>query len=170
MKLDFSTSFDAIATSLKETLAKIPPPDGVVYVCGFWLFYADYTVLGTPCFGYNIVGQEKDAKWAPPEWVVDVDDRLVAALQPHYEKLSELMEGQSDEAWEALIEFQLNFYSQLCLEITRNAPLLLRGWRITDDFVCGIFEEREDEETFLRLLHASMGKEAVERLGILRDG
>ncbi|MFO0865606.1 MAG: hypothetical protein U0744_13305 [Gemmataceae bacterium] len=170
MTPDFSTSFDAIRASVKETLAKIPPPDGVVYACGFWLFYADYTVLGTPCFAYNFVGQEKDAKWSPPEWVVDVDDRMVDALKPHYERLSESMKGQSDEAWDSLIEFQLNYYSRLCIEITRDASLLLRDWRITDDFVCGIFEEREDEETFLRLLHASMGEEVVERLGILQDG
>ncbi len=168
MTPDFATAFDAIGASVKETLAKIPAPDGVIYACGFWLFYADCTLLGTPCFAYNMVGREKDAKWAPPEWGVDVDDRMVDALQPHYERISDSMQGQSDEVWESLIEFQLSFYSQLCREITREAKSLLGHWQLTEDFVCGIFEEREDEATFVRLLHASLGEEAVERLGILQ--
>ncbi len=95
---------------------------------------------------------------------------MMNALKPHYEKLTDLMNGQSEEVWETLIEFQLNYYSQLCLEITRDAKTLLGHWRITDDIICGIFEEREAEETFIRLLHSSMGEEAVERLGILQDG
>jgi hypothetical protein len=166
MTPDFATSFEAIGVIVKKTLTKIPPPDGVIYACGFWLFYADYTVLGVPCFAYNVVGQEKDGKWSPPEWVVGVEDRMVDALKSHYEKLSDSMKGQSDEVWEALIEFQWNYYSQLCREITGDAESLLNHWRITDDFVCGIFEGREDEETFTRLLHRSMGEDLVERLGV----
>jgi hypothetical protein len=168
MTKDFTESFHAIGESIKQALATIPKPDGIVYACGFWLFYADYTIIGPPCFAYNILGEDEDSKWAPPDWVVDVDDRILDSLKPHYEHLSNTMQGQSDETWDALIEFQLNYFARLCLDITRNAKSILSHWQMTDDFVCGIFEEREDEETFIRLLHASMGEEAVGRLGILR--
>lgn len=161
--------FDAIGMSVKETLAKIPAPKGRVYACGFWLFYADYTFIGVPCFAYNVVGFETEAKWSPSEWLEDVNDLMLDTLKPYYEMLSDLMENQSDEVWDSVIEFQLKFYSQLCLDITRDANALLGHWQITGDFVCGIFEEREDEETYIRLLYASMGKVAVERLEVLRD-
>lgn len=170
MTPDFEKLFPAIGNCLKQTLADIPAPKGVVYASGFWLFYADNTVIGAPCFAYNIVGQEADAKWSPPEWVVDVDDRIVTALTPHYERLTELMTAQSGEIWKSLMQFQWDYYSQLCLEITRDAPSLLPHWQLADDFVCGIFEEREEEEIYYRLLRTSIGAEVVERLGILQDG
>ena len=170
MTPDFERLYPVIGHCVKQTLADIPAPNGVVYACGFWLFYADFSVIGAPCFAYNIVGREDDAKWSPPEWAVDVEDRIAEALTPHYERLTELMTGQSDEMWESLIQFQWDYYSQLCLEITRDAPSLLHHWQVADDFVCGIFEEREDDEIYSRLLRASIGEEVVERLGILHDG
>lgn len=80
MTPDFEKLFPAIGNCVKQTLADIPAPSGVVYACGFWLFYTDFTVIREPCFAYNVVGREGDAKWSPPEWAVDVEDHIVEAL------------------------------------------------------------------------------------------
>jgi hypothetical protein len=169
MSPDIESAFSQIGEILKRTLREIPAPDGTVYACGFWLFYCDYTVLGAPCFAYNIIGKEKGTKWCPPEWIVDVEDRVVEALNPLYQKVSELMKGQSDDAWESLIRYQWDFFSTLCLSITRDARSLFSHWRLTDDFVCGIFEEREGGEVYDSLVQSSVGEQLTIRLGILQN-
>lgn len=167
MSPDIESAFLQIGERVKGTLHEIPAPDGTVYACGFWLFYCDYTVLAAPCFAYNIVGKEKDTKWCPPEWIVDVEDRMVEALNPLYQEVSELRKGQNDDAWESLIHYQWHFFSQLCRSITRDARLLLSHWRLTDDFVCGIFEEREGSDAYESLVRSSIGEQAAIQLGIL---
>lgn len=167
MSPNIESAFSQIGERVLRTLREIPSPDGTVYACGFWLFYCDYTVLTPPCFAYNIVGKEQDAKWCPPEWIVDVENRMVDALKPIYQELSDLMKGQNDEAWESLIRYQWDFYSQLCLAITRDARSLLSHWRLAGDFVCGIFEDRESEEVYTSLVLSSVGEQAALQLGIL---
>lgn len=167
MSPDFQSMFSDIGERVFRTLLEIPAPDGTVYACGFWLFYCDYTVIHAPCFAYNVVTEENDDKWCPPEWIVDVEDRMVEALKPHYQVLSDHMKGQSHEAWDSLIHFQWDFFSQLCLAITRDADSLLSHWRRTNDFVCGIFEDREPEEIYTSLILSSVGEQVALQLGIL---
>ncbi|CAN5125304.1 hypothetical protein BH11PLA2_BH11PLA2_14210 [soil metagenome] len=167
MKPEIESAFHQIGETIQRTLADIPAPAGKVYACGFWLFYCDYTVLGPPCFAYNTVGNEKDTKWCPPEWQVDVEDRIVEALNPIYRHVEELMKDESEESWEMLLKYQWGFYSQLCHSLTRDAQTLLKHWQITDDFVCGIFEEREGEDVYYQLIKDSVGEEKAIQLGML---
>ena len=141
-----------------------------VYACGLWLFYCDYTVINPPCFGYNSSYDEKDDKWAPPEWDVDVDDTVYDALSPLYEKLSKLMEGKADQDWEELIEYQWEFYSKLCYKLnsvieSKASPFI--NWPKSSDFVIGIFEEREDEEIYKKLVINSLGSAKAKDLCVI---
>ncbi len=167
MSLNIESAYTRIDDLVKQSLRELPAPEETVYACGFWLFYCDYTVLGPPCFAYNIVGNDEDIKWSPPNWHVDVQRRMVEALSPLYQELSELMQGQDDDAWESLMKYQWHFFSQLCHSITRDAKSLLKGWHLTDDFVCGIFEEREGTDIYIQLVKESVGEQTAIRLGIL---
>ncbi len=170
MEIELESAFKEIKLSIIDTIKKHPPERENVYSCGFWLFYCDYSMLGTPCFAYNIEGEyEDDTKWCPPEWVVDVEDSMIDALEPHYEKISELMAGKSDEAWEDLVKYQYEFYCNLCLQLndmsnTDNSPF--KNWNTTNDFVIGVFEEREGEELYDELVKLSVGSSREKALEI----
>ncbi|WP_299973849.1 hypothetical protein [uncultured Pseudoteredinibacter sp.] len=141
-----------------------------IYACGFWLFYCDYTVISPPCFAYNASYNEKYDRWAPSEWEVDVDDSVYDALTPVYEKLSKLMEGKSDEEWGKLIEYQWKFYSELCYKLNseiHNQDSPFRGWPKCNDFVIGIFEEREGEEVYKELAISSLSYEKAKELCVI---
>jgi hypothetical protein len=113
------------------------------------------------------VGQEKDVKWYPPDWAVDADGRMTAALTPFYQEINELMDGQDDDVWNEMMDYQHEFFSRLCLSITRDARSLLSHWLLTDDFVCGILDVKETGEVYVSLIQSSIGKRAAKRLGIL---
>lgn len=161
--------FAQIANRIRQTLLQIPAPSGTVYVCGFWLFYCDYSSIGAPCLAYNILGSEADEKWCPPDWYVDVDDQIHAVLAPLYLRLTELMHGEGHSAWDALLEHQWGVYADLSKSITRDARSLLGHWRLTDDFVCGIFEGRDGEEVYVSMVRASVDETIVAKLEILSD-
>lgn len=143
--------------------------DNKVYACGFWLFYCDYTVISPPCFGYNS-SYEEDDRWDPAEWEVDTDDTVYDAMSPFYEKLSNLMDGKPDESWEQLIEYQWQFYSNLCYKLnseinSENSPF--KGWSKSEDFVVGIFEQREGQEKYEELAIGSLGYEKAKDLCVI---
>jgi hypothetical protein len=168
MTPEIEAVFAQISLRVRDTLRTLPAPPSAVYAGAFWLFYCDYTRLGEPCFAYNEVGAGDEGKWSPPEWKVDVDDDMVKALSPLYRELETLMTGQGDDAWDQLIEYQWNFFSELCQQLTREAKVLLGHWSLTDDFVFAILEEREGDEIYTRLVEASVGGALARRLGILK--
>jgi hypothetical protein len=164
-----SNLFQKIEVVLLDSI-KALDIDSEVYACGFWLFYCDYSVINPPSFAYNSSYKEKDERWAPPEWDVDVDDSVYDALSPIYEELSKLLDGRSDEQWEELIEFQWKFYSALCYKLnsevsTEDSPF--KNWKKSTDFVIGIFEEREGEEIYEKLVIDSLGINKAKELGVL---
>ena len=170
MKSQIESIFSEIEETIFQTLRKIKAPEGLVYACSFWLFYCDSTLLGVPCFAFNIEGKEVEAKWSPPEWIVDIEDSMVEALTPAYGKVTELMENESEENWDELIEFQWGFYCKLCRKInklvkTENNPL--SHWNLSEDFVMGIFEEREEEDLYEILVKESVGEETAVKLKII---
>ncbi|MEM8531546.1 MAG: hypothetical protein AAGF95_11930 [Chloroflexota bacterium] len=170
MQKEVESLFGAIETRIHSTLQRLPAPEGVVYACGFWLFYCDYTVLGVPCFAYNTVGNENDTKWSPSEWIVDVADEMTEVLKPLYEQVSSLMAGKDDAAWEALIEYQWNVYSKVCISLNASVKQgrgPLAHWYLTEDFVIGIFEEQADDDMYDFLVKASVGEKAALELGIV---
>ena len=170
MNLEIESVFAQIGDCLKRTLCEIPAPEGTVYACAFWLFYLDHTVIAPPNFAYNFDGGEEDVKWSPPNWHADVVERVNEALDPLYQELSGLMKGQDDDAWGSLGEYQWHFFAQLCRSITRDPQSLLKGWHLTDNYVCGIFEEREDGDVYTRLVKESVGEQTAIELGILSSG
>ena len=141
-----------------------------VYACGFWLFYCDCSNINPPCFGYNSSYDEDDDRWAPPEWDVDIDDEVYDALSPLYSKLSELMNDKPDEDWEELIEYQWEFYAKLCYKLNNeicNDSSPFKTWPKSNDFVIGIFEERESEEVYNWLAINSLGHEKAKKLCVI---
>lgn len=161
----FSEIGDALVGVLKSLEIKME-----IYACGFWLFYCDYTVISPPCFAYNSSYDEKYDRWAPPEWDVDVDDTVYDVLSPIYEKLSSMMVGKTDQDWEQLIEYQREFYSELCFRLNsevdgQDSPF--KHWIKSSNFVIGIFEEREGEEIYNKLAVDSLGYEKAKELCVI---
>ncbi|SFM13446.1 hypothetical protein [Marinobacter zhejiangensis] len=165
--------FSEIEEVLIQAIRDIPVPPETLYACGFWLFYCDYSTISPPCFGYNSEYGEEDERWAPPEWDVEEEENVFEALEPAYEKLMGLMEGRSNEAWAQLVEFQWRFYTDFCarLNASMNSPSSpFAGWSKTDDFVVGVFEEREGEEIYNRLAIDSVGRDSAVKLSIVDLG
>ena len=170
MRKEIQTIFQSIEKSLLETFSQLKKPETDVYACGFWLFYCDYTILGQPCLAYNIAGNENHAKWSPPEWIVDVDENVIDTLTPYYEKINKLMHDQDDKSWEELMQYQYDFYSNLCFNINnqiKKGDSPFSNFNLTKDFIIGIFEERESEEIYHTLAIASIGESAARELGVI---
>jgi hypothetical protein len=169
MESEVEKNFIRIYAAVYDALQRIPIPSEEIYVGGFWLFYCDYTVLGAPCLAFNSGGSDIEARWSPSEWQVDVDDTVAEVLNPLYIELTKFMEGRSDEDWEFLIEYQYSYYCAISLALTKEKEKVFSGWNLADDFVVGVFEERESEEIYSALVKASISEDLVGRLGILRD-
>ena len=140
------------------------------YGCGFWLFYCDYVVFRPPCFGYNIEFEDENDRWSPPEWEVDIVDSIYEKLEPIYEKITLLMQGKSDEEWEELIDFQWRFYTSFCSDLNiniKNESSPFKNWNTTEDFVIGVFETSENQETFVKLVIDSIGMEKAKKLCVI---
>ncbi|NOK58795.1 MAG: hypothetical protein GFH27_549301n177 [Chloroflexi bacterium AL-W] len=170
LQKELEALFEDMEIRIHSTLQRLPAPEGIVYACGFWLFYCDYTTLGVPCFAYNTVGNENDTKWSPAEWVVEVEDELTEALNPLYEQVSSLMADKDDQDWEALIEYQWNFYSKVCMSLNKSVKQgggPLAHWNLIENFVIGIFEEREGDDMYDFLVKTSVGEKTAIELGIV---
>lgn len=162
--------FAEVESVVVEAIKAVRVSAKELYVCGFWLFYCDYTVISPPCFGYNTTYKENDDRWAPPEWDVDIDNDVFGALEPIYERLASAMIGKSDEEWVELIEYQWDIYSRLCFKLNteigdENSPF--KQWNKSNDFLIGIFEEREGEEMYNKLAIASVGLSKAKELSII---
>jgi hypothetical protein len=166
---ELSGLFQEIHSKLVSVIRNMQPKN-TLYACGFWLFYCDYTVLGVPCFAYNSGPSDESLKWSPADWEVETDESVEVALESIYEAITQKMEGATDEEWEALLDYQWNFYSDLCKEWNESldsdtSPF--SGWNKTDDFVIGVFEEREGEEVYDKLAVQSLGEERAKQLGVI---
>lgn len=162
--------FKEIENALLESIAKATPKESDIYACSFWLFYCDYQNINAPCFAYNKEPEEAGNRWSPPEWCVDVQDDIYKSISPLYENLTSLMSGKSDAEWEELIQYQYEFYCQLCKSLNSRLSSDLspfKNWKTTPDFLVGIFEEREDEETYEMLIESSIGKSLAAKIGVL---
>lgn len=140
-------------------------PDANYYAAGFWLFYVDYTVFGSPCLGLNteanLAESDPTCRWCPPEWLVDVHPSG-EKLQPLYAELSELLDGKSDAAWETAIEQHYNGMCVLCRILTEDYHAPEGGFgtiRKNPQFVFGIFEERAGDDLYEALVSASIEPE-----------
>ena len=146
-------------------------PDERFYAGAFWLCYVDYTMFGVPCFALNTEahlqaeGVEGDdgSRWSPPNWAYDLIDNAIEPMRPHYEALTRDLEGQSDEVWDAACEAHFQLLARVCREAT-TAIHQSPSPGITEDFVIGIFEEREGEPLFSQLVRASIDPDRLARL------
>lgn len=166
MKKPIQLIFEEIEKSLLNSLNALEIAEDI-YSCGFWLFYCDYTVIHPPCFGYNTSYEHNEHKWNPAEWEVDVHDGVYNALSPFYEKISHAMNGAHDDDWNNLVEYQWDFYSKICYKLnstldSEESPL--KKWPKSHDFVIGIFEQREGEEIYRKLVIDSLGYEKAKKL------
>lgn len=163
--------FKKVEKKIYATLQNIPAPAEQIYACSFWLFYCDYSSLGTPIFAYNTVGDvDEEEKWSPPEWYMDEDEDMLEALEELYSEINTYMEDKSEEEWSHLIRYQWDFYCKLCLNLneSRNSDEFpLKHWNLSDDFIFAVLEEREGSEIFSELVVKSVGRERAEKLGIL---
>ncbi|MDA7747408.1 hypothetical protein N8878_08805 [Psychromonas sp.] len=162
--------FTKIEKAIINSISTLKPSVEEAYVSGFWLFYCDHTSINPPCFALNTNYSDDEEKWSPPEWDIDVIDEVYDALAPIYKELSEYMSSKSDDEWEELVEYQFKFYSELCLQYNESmsseeSPF--NSWHKSNDFVIGIFEEREDEETYKELIISSIGSKKASALNII---
>jgi hypothetical protein len=138
------------------------------YAGAFWLCYVDYTMFGVPCFAMNTGShlaatngdaQDNGTRWSPPNWQFDVIDETVETMSPHYNELSRSLAGKSEADWDAAIEEHFQVLARVCRRLTRatraRAGMFARI-NLPTDFVVGVFEEREGEPVFSRLVRASV--------------
>lgn len=149
--------------------------DEQFYAGSFWLCYVDYRMFGVPCFAMNTEAHaaanggntSEGIRWSPPNWEFDVIDRAIERMQPHYQALSHDLAGKEDATWDAAIDEHFRVLAR----VSRRATEEVHQWRasglvgnVTKDFVIGIFEEREDDPLFSRLVRDSIVPERLSRL------
>lgn len=163
--------FDSAASAIVSQVASFPSER--FYAGAFWLCYVDYTKFGTPCFAMNTesyfteCGAESASRWSPPTWQFDILDGAVEAMSPLYDTLSQSLAGHDSAVWDATIEEHSQVLARVSRRLTRDArsrsgPFVQIG--LPDDFVVGIFDEREGEPTFSRLVRASIDPEILTTL------
>lgn len=170
---NLNSLFSEVKEIIIKTMKSIPAPDKSIYACGFWLFYCDYSSLGIPVFAYNSEEDLDDEdRWSPPEWDVDVEDDMIDALEDVYSRINKKMNGKSDDDWRILIQLQQKVYSDLCLSLndSKNEDTFpLKHWNLSEEFVIGIFEERECSDLYIELIENSVGEKRAISLGILEN-
>jgi hypothetical protein len=150
-------------------------PSERFYAGAFWLCYVDYTMFGVPCFAMNTEAHvtanggntAEGIRWSPPNWRFDVIDTAVARMQPHYQALSRDLDGKDDSIWDATIDEHfraLARVSRQATEIVHQSRARGMSGDISDDFVIGIFEEREGEPLFSQLVRDSIAPDRLSRL------
>ncbi|ELR63114.1 hypothetical protein C942_04101 [Photobacterium marinum] len=95
---------------------------------------------------------------------------MVDALSQSYNKLSELMQGSSEEDWEQLMLYQYDFYTTLCKDLNAEVSSDLspfKTWNTSKDFIVGVFEEQESEEFYTDLINASVGEDVAIKLDVV---
>ena len=142
-------------------------PDEEFYAAAFWLCYVDYTLFGTPCFAMSteshcavsVAEWGEGVRWSPPNWQYDVIDQAIQTMAPHYRTLSKSLAGEPEFVWDEAIEEHWKLLARVCRRLTheaRHREGYFSRLVLPDDFVVGIFEEREGEPIFSQLVHASI--------------
>ena len=151
----------------------VDSPDDRFYGAGFWCFYADYTVLGTPCFAMNTeanLADDSDSnRWLPPNWRFDNISQAADAMDAVYQHLGEALDGQSDETWKETIEAHKQAIARVCHKLTAAANSdsgPLAGLAVSTPFVVGIFEEQDGDEEYDRLALLSVEESLIEEVEI----
>jgi hypothetical protein len=164
------TAASAIITQCRDF------PNEQFYAAAFWLLYVDYTMFGTPCFAMNSEahlaatgGDEPEVltRWSPPNWQFDVLSEAVEKMAPHYEALSQSLAEQPETVWDIAIEEHKDRLSRVCRSLTERArshSAPFASIELPPDFVVGIFDEREGEPEFSRLVRASVAPEILATL------
>jgi len=165
--------FDSAASAIVSQVARFP--NERFYAGAFWLCYVDYTRFGTPCFAMNTeshltncgTADESSTRWSPPNWQFDIFDEAVEAMSPLYEALSRSLAGQDSAVLDAAIEQHSQVLARVSHRLTHHARSRTGPFMQTDlpaNFVFGIFDEREGEPTFSRLVRASIDPEILSTL------
>ena len=140
-----------------------------VYVAAFWLFYVDYSAFYPPYLSINTekrCRKDRDSghhyRWSPAEWEFGLDD-ATDTMADEYEPLMEALTDQSEEEWNSAIEAHHRATSRVCRNLT-TAIRASGSSRFSGTFVAGIFEERESEAEFERLVHLSIDESTLDQL------
>ena len=163
--------FDSAASAIVSQVASFPSER--FYAGAFWLCYVDYTKFGTPCFAMNTeshlteCGAESSSRWSPPNCQFDILDGAVEAMSPLYDALSRSLAGQDSAVWDAAIEEHSQVLARVSRRLTHHARSRTGPFVPADlpaNFVVGVFDEREGEPTFSRLVRASIEPEILSAL------
>jgi hypothetical protein len=166
--------FDCAARAIVSQVRQFP--NERFYAGGFWLFYVDYTMFGTPAFGMNTEsmisgacgGESKEpTRWSPAEWQFSVLPEPVDAMKVHYDTLSRSLVGQSNATWDSAMEQHTQALARVCRRLTeaaRSGSEPFNHCKLPPDFVVGIFEEQEGPLFFARWVRASIAPETLSKL------
>lgn len=163
--------YDSAASAIISKAASLP--DERFYAGAFWLCYVDYTMFGTPAFAMNSESYLADCEdddstmWSPPNWQFDVLDEAHEAMSPLYDALSQSLSGQNDDVWDTTIKEHWEVLARVSKRLTQDARSRTGLFSQTDlpsDFVVGIFDEREGEPMFSKLVRASIAPEILANL------
>jgi hypothetical protein len=166
-----SAWLDAAASVIVSQVAAYPHEQ--FYAAGFWLCYVDYTMFAGPVFAMNTESHlaancgdwpEGYTRWSPPNWRFDVLRGAIEAMSPYYDALTASLAGQETAIWDGAIEAHwqtLARVSRLLTHAVRSGAAPFAGSSLPSSFVVGIFEEREGEPVFSRLVRESIDPEIL---------
>jgi hypothetical protein len=159
--------------SIAHQVSRIPQEK--FYGAGFWGFYMDYTVFGSPCFAMNTESYFLKTKadgvhrWYLPDWQFDVLREETKAMTALYERLSSQMNGKSDAEWDSCRLQHFHAISRVCRAITAQAAArsgVFSKLGLPAEFVVGIFEDQDGPEMYEWLLGQSIDPTHVAKLGL----
>ena len=156
MKLlkDIENKWEKVATSSLESLFRSESVRDY-FAAGFWLFYVDYTEILPPYLSvaYESDNLDPNYRWEPPEWPIGLDE-ATNAMSEEYSELSSFLNGKSHADWDGVIEEHYVAISR----VTKKLTAKFRGteYPTVDRFIAGIFESRDGEEEYARLVKMSV--------------
>ena len=164
---------DVAAKAIVEKVTSEPALQ--FYAAGFWMFYADFTVLDPPNLSMNsesYLAADKygdSNRWIPPNLQYDVIQSATDAMYPRYEQPSKELAGGDEDVWEQTMDEHKQEIARVCRRVTADARAgqgEFAGVSVVPNFVLGIFEEQDGEFEYDRLVELSIGREAAADLGI----
>ncbi len=146
-------------------------PNERFYAGSIWLCYCDYTMFGTPCFALNTESQVaemgSDWRWSPADWRFSCIDSTVEAMQPLYSAFTKELAGRNKAYWNMTMKEHFAILARVCHRLTHEARSrsgVFASIHLPADFVVGIFEFRESEPLFTKLIIDSIAPEILAKL------
>lgn len=175
---DIEIKWEDVATRTVANTVTAHPGD-TFYGAGFWSFYADYTIIGAPCFAMNTEAHlaadpySDSNRWIPPNWkfanILGADHELV----PLYQQVSEALSADDEDRWQQVIEEHKQLIARVCRRVTAAIHARRGAFAVVTlpaSFVVGIFEEQDGDDEYDRLARLSIDESLIDSIELPQSG